>query len=78
MAMEDLYKLGEDLLWEKIENIYKELNPVFLRRVQCYESKIMKGELLSEFATRLKLEYKESEMSKTTIWATLSTSYWQI
>merc|ERR1711888_489234 len=67
-AMEDLYKMGEDLLWEKIENIYKESNPVFLRRVKCYESKIMKGELLSEFATRLKLEYKESEVSKTTIW----------
>ena len=67
-AMDDLYKLGEDKLWEKIENIYKESNPVFLRRVKCYESKMMKGELLSEFATRLKLEYKESEMGKTTIW----------
>ena len=66
-AMDNLYQMGEDLLWEKIENIYKESNPIFMRRVKCYESKIMKGELLSEFATRLKLEYKESEMSKTTI-----------
>ena len=67
-AMDNLYQMGEDLLWEKIENIYKESNPIFMRRVKCYESKITKGELLSEFATRLKLEYKESEMSKTTIW----------
>ena len=66
--MDDLYELGEDKLWEKIENIYVESNPVFLRRARCYESKPMKGELLSEFATRLKLEYKEAEMGKTTIW----------
>merc|ERR1712236_75771 len=60
--------MGGDLLWEKIKNIYKGSNPIFMRRDKCYEIKIMKGELLSEFATRLKLEYKESEMSKTTIW----------
>ena len=67
-AMEDLYEVGEKVLWERIEKIYLESNPLFLRRVKCYESKMTNGEMLSEFATRLKLQYKESEMSLTTIW----------
>merc|ERR1712215_106246 len=70
-AMDDLYQLGEEKLWEKIENIYVESNPLFLRRARCYESKPMKGELVSEFAARLKLQYKEAEMAKTTVWGHL-------
>ena len=67
-AIDNLYQLGEELVWDKIESIYKDSNPIFVRRVRCYESTIKKGELLSEFATRLKLKYKESEIHNTTIW----------
>ena len=70
-AMEDLYQLGEKKLWERVEDIYVQSNPLFLRRAKCYESKPVKGELASEFATRLKLQYKEAEMAKTTVWGHL-------
>ena len=33
-----------------------------------YELEMKMGEMSSDFATRLKLDYKESEMEKTTIW----------
>ena len=70
-AMEDLYHLGEKRIWERVEDIYVQSNPLFLRRAKCYENKPVKGELASEFATRLKMQYKEAEMSKTTVWGHL-------
>ena len=63
-AMEDIYKLGEKKIWERIEDIYIQSNPLFLRRAKCYENKPVKGEPTSEFATRLKMQYKEAEMEK--------------
>ena len=66
-AIDNLHQLGEERLWDKIESIYKDSNPIFVRRLRCYESEIKKGELTSEFATRLKLDYKESEIQNTTI-----------
>ena len=70
-AMEDIYEVGEEVLWERIENIYLETNPLFLRRVKCYENRATTGEMLSEFATRLKIQYRESEMADTTAWGHL-------
>ena len=70
-AMEDVYNLGEKRMWERIESIYTQLNPLFLRRAKCYESKPVRGELTSEFATRLKMNYKEAEMDETTVWGHL-------
>merc|ERR1711888_466586 len=70
-AMEDIYEVGEKVLWERIEKIYLESNPLFLRRVKCYESRTTTGEMLSEFATRLKIQYRESEMADTTVWGHL-------
>ena len=70
-AMEDIYEVGEEILWERIENIYLETNPLFLRRVKCYENRATTGEMLSEYATRLKIQYRESEMADTTVWGHL-------
>ena len=70
-AMDDVYNLGEKRMWERIESIYTQLNPLFLRRAKCYESKPVRGELTSEFATRFMMNYKEAEMDETTIWGHL-------
>merc|ERR1711867_98071 len=70
-AMDDLYHLGEKRIWERIESFYTQSNPLFLRRAKCYESKPVRGELASEFATRLKMKYKEAEMGETTVWGHL-------
>merc|ERR1712215_657801 len=70
-AMEDLYYIGEKRIWERIENIYTQSNHLFLRHAKCYESKPVRGEPTSEFATRLKMKYKEAEMGETTVWGHL-------
>ena len=60
---------GEQKLWEIIEEIYQESNPTYIRRVKVYELQMNKGELCGDFATRLKLDYQESEMAKATVWS---------
>ena len=68
-AIDGVHELGETKLWEKIEAIYKDSNPMYIRRLRVYELEMKKGEMTSDFATRLKLDYKESEMAKATIWS---------
>ena len=41
---------------------------MYIRRLRVYELEMKKGEMTSDFATCLKLDCKESEMEKTTIW----------
>merc|ERR1711895_319453 len=67
-AIDGVHELGEEKLWDKMESIYKDSNPIYVRRLRVYENEIKKGEMTSDFATRLKLDYKESEMEKATIW----------
>ena len=33
-AIDNLHDLGEERLWDKIESIYKDSNPIFVRRNQ--------------------------------------------
>ena len=68
-AIDGVKELGETKLWEKIEAIYKDSIPMFIRRLRVYELEMKKGEMVSDFATRLKLDYQESEMAKATIWS---------
>ena len=68
-AIDGVKELGETKLWEKIEAIYEDSNPMFIRRLRFYELEMKKGEQVSDFATRLKLDYQESEMAKATIWS---------
>ena len=68
-AIDGVKDLGESKLWEKIEGIYQDSNPMFIRRLKVYELKMKKGDQTSDFATRLKLDYEESEMAKATIWS---------
>ena len=68
-AIDGVKDLGESKLWEKIEGIYKDSNPMFIRRLRVYELEMKKGEQVSDFATHLKLDYQESEMAKATTWS---------
>ena len=68
-AISGVRELGERKLWEIIEGIYQDSNPRFIRRLKVYELEMKKGEQASDFATRLKLDYEESEMAKATIWS---------
>ena len=60
-AVKGIQQMGETKIWELIENIYQGSNPGYIRRLKCYELKMIKGELTSDFATRLKLGFEESE-----------------
>ena len=68
-AVNGIEELGEVKIWELIESIYQTSNPGFIRRHKCYGLEPIKGELTSDFADRLKLEFEESEMSKATPWS---------
>ena len=68
-AVKGIQQMGETKIWELIENIYQGSNPGYIRRLKCYELKMIKGELTSDFATRLKLDFEESEMAKATVWS---------
>ena len=68
-AVSGIEEMGETKIWQLIENIYQTSNPGFIRRLKCYELETIKGELTSDYADRLKLEFDESEMSKATVWS---------
>ena len=68
-AVSGIEEMGETKIWQLIENIYQTSNPGFIRRLKCYELDMIKGELTSDFADRLKLEFEGSEMSKATVWS---------
>ena len=68
-AVNGIEKMGESKIWELIESIYQTSNPGFIRRLKCYELEMIKGELTSDFADRLKLEFEDSEMAKATVWS---------
>ena len=55
-AIDGVHELGETKLWEKIEAIYKDSHPMFIRRLRVYELEMKKGEMISDFSTRLKLD----------------------
>ena len=68
-AITGVREAGERKLWDIIEGIYQDSNPTFIRRLKVYELEMIKGEQASDFATRLKLDYEESEMAKATVWS---------
>ena len=72
---------GEHKLWEIIEGIYQDSNPTYIRRLKVYELQMIKGEQAGDFATRLKLDYEESEMAKATVWSHFQYNYtplWEV
>ena len=58
--------MGKKQIWEEIENIFLQTNPIYIRRVKAYETQIEKGEGVGDFFNRLINIYSEAEMEKAT------------
>ena len=56
--------MSEKKIWEEIEKIFLSSNPIYIRRVQALETRIIKGETVSDFYHRLKIIFREAEMEK--------------
>ena len=57
-------KMSEKEIWNEIEKIFLSSNPIYIRRVQALETRIIKGEMVSDFYNRLKNSFREAEMEK--------------
>ena len=44
-SIKRVIEMGEDKLWEIIEGIWKETNPLYIRRLKAIEMEMEKGEL---------------------------------
>ena len=55
-------------IWEVIEGIWVESNPMYTRRLKAIDLKLEKGEEAGDFFNRLKNQFDEAEMEKASIW----------
>ena len=60
--------MGETKIWEIIEDILVETNPMYIRHVKAIDLRMEKGEGAGDFFNRLRNEYAEAEMEKATPW----------
>ena len=54
--------MGEKRIWEEIEKIFLASNPIYIHRDQALETRIIKGESVSDFYHRLKNIFTEAGM----------------
>ena len=57
-------KMLEKEIWEKVERIFLASNPMYMRRIQALETRIIKGESVSYFYNRLNNSFQEADMEK--------------
>ena len=55
-SIKGIRSMGETKIWEEIENIFVQTNPIYIRRVKAYETRIEKGEGVGDFFNRLRNE----------------------
>ena len=67
-SVKGIREMGETKIWEIIEGILVETNPIYIRRVKAYDLRMEKGESAGDFFNRLRNEYAEAEMEKATPW----------
>ena len=67
-GVKDIKKMGEAKIWDVIEGIWVESNPMYTRRLKAIDLKMEKGEEVGDFFNRLKDQYAEAEMEKATPW----------
>ena len=70
-SIKGIRSIGETKIWQEIENIFVQTNPIYIRRVKAYDIRIEKGEGVGDFFNRLRNEYAEAEMEKATPWTML-------
>ena len=62
-------EMGEAGIWDIIEGIWIETNPMYMRRLKAMDMKMETGEEVGDFFNRLKNEYAKAEMEKATPWS---------
>ena len=67
-GVKGIKEMGEEKIWEIIEGIWVESNPMYTRRLKAIDLKMEKGEEVGDFFNRLKNQYAEAEMEKATPW----------
>ena len=63
-TVRDVKKLGEDGIWEAIENFWVETNPMFMRRLKAIDLKLVKGEETRDYFNRLKNQFEEARWKR--------------
>ena len=71
VSIKGIRSMGETKIWQEIENIFVQTNPIYIRRIRAYDTRIEKGEGVGDFFNRLRNEYAEAEMEKATPWTML-------
>ena len=57
-------KMNLDELWSQVEIMFLNSNPMHTRRIQALDTKMIKGETVSEYFIRKKVAFNEADMSK--------------
>ena len=53
-------EMGESKIWEVVEEIFMDTNPVYIRKVRAMNLQMEKGEMTEDFFNRLREEYAEA------------------
>ena len=56
--------MSEKEIWEQVERMFLASNPMYMRRIQALETRIIKGESVSDFYNRLNNSFQEADMEK--------------
>ena len=65
--IKDIERMSPEKIWEQVEAMFLTSNPMYMRRIQAMEARIIKGETVSDYFHRLKNCFQEADMQKATI-----------
>merc|ERR1711888_540096 len=60
-------RMSPEKIWEQVEAMFLTSNPMYMRRIQAMETRIIKGETVSDYFNRLKNCFQEANMQKASI-----------
>ena len=60
-------KINLEELWAQVEIMFLNSYPMHTRRIQALDTKMIKGETVSEYFIRMKLAFNEADMGKASI-----------
>ena len=65
--IKDIERMSPEKIWEQVEVMFLTSNPMYMRRIQAMETRIIKGETVSDYFNRLKNCFQEADMQKASI-----------
>ena len=66
-SIKDIERMSQEMIFEKVEAMFLTSNPMYMRRIQAMETRIIKGETVSDYFNRLKNCFQEADMQKASI-----------